>query len=82
MMPAVTTPSQAFFTCSTSLPWQIPRSGGSSGATRALRPLLRTEVDTEERELRLLEKRADEWRDYRSALKPSSFVSQWTRRNR
>ena len=29
-----------------------------------------------------IEKHADEWRDYRSAVKPSSFVNQWIRRNR
>ena len=48
---------------------------------RSLRPVLRANGDPEERLVRLLEKHADEWRDYRSALKPSSFVNQWTRRN-
>ncbi len=47
----------------------------------SLRPILRTKVDIEERVVALLEKHADEWRDYRSALKPSSFVNQWIRRN-
>lgn len=48
---------------------------------RSLRPVLRANGDPEERLVRLLEKHADEWRDYRSALKPSSFVNQWLRRN-
>ena len=38
--------------------------------------------DIEGRMVRLLERHADEWQDYLSALKPSSFVNRWIRRNR
>ena len=48
---------------------------------RSLRPVLRANGNIEERLVGLLEKHADEWRDYLSALKPSSFVNQWIRRN-
>lgn len=48
---------------------------------RSLRPVLRAKGDPEERLVRLLERHADEWRAYLNALKPSSFVNQWIRRN-
>ena len=48
---------------------------------RSLRPVLGANGNIEERLVGLLEKHADEWRDYLGALKPSSFVNQWIRRN-